>query len=284
MIEFFIEILSYSFMQKAFITGIVIAIAASLLGCFLVLRRYALLGDGLAHISFGGIAFGLLFNIAPFFSALVFAILGSFSILKLKEKQNVYSDSAIGIISHASLGFGIFIVSIANGFNVDILSYLFGSILAIKVTEMYFSIGIAIIVLVIIFYYFYDLFYISFDEESAKASGIPVSFLNAVIIVLTAITVVGAMNVVGLLLASMLIILPPSTALQLKLSFRKTLLAAMSISVLSVIIGLVVSFAYDLAPSGTIVMINLLFFLIALLIGQISKMKTTKVFLEQLNK
>ena len=193
-----LEIFQYAFMQKALITGIVISIACSLLGVFLVLRKYALIGDGIAHIAFGGIASGLLFNITPFIGALVFSLLGALGILKIKEKANLHGDSAIGIVSHSSLGIGIFILSIANGFNVDILSYLFGSILAIKTSEMIFSIVLAMFVIGIIIVFYNDLFATTFDENSAKTLGIKTRFLDTLLVVLTAITVCFRSFLIGL--------------------------------------------------------------------------------------
>jgi len=264
-----IEILSYTFMQKAFISGIVIAIACSLLGMFLVLRKFSLIGDGIAHISFGGVATGLLFNITPFIGAFLFGLIGSFGILKLKEKSHLHGDTAIGIVSHASLGIGIFIASIASGFNVDILSYLFGSILSIKTTELVLSVILALTVISFILIYYKDLFYISFDEESAKVSGIKVDFLNSMLIILTAITIVCSMNIVGLMLASSLIILPSASALQIKTSFKKTLVYSVLISVMSVVSGLVVAYYYDFAVSGTIVMINAVIFLSLLIYNKL---------------
>ncbi len=264
-----LEMLTYPFMQKAFITGIFVAVACALLGTFLVLRRYALIGDGIAHISFGGVATGLLFNITPFFGALIFALIGSLSILKLKDKAIVHGDSAIGIISHASLGIGIFIASIAQGFNVDILSYLFGSILAIKTSEMLISLILAIVVITIILLFYNDLFYITFNEESAKTSGIKVNFLNTLLIMLTAITIVTSMRVVGLMLASSLIILPAVSALQFHTSFKKTLLISSIIAVLTVCAGLAVSYSFDFAASGTIVLINTAVFLVLLTFNKV---------------
>jgi zinc transport system permease protein len=260
-----IEMLSYTFMQRAFLSGILIAIACSLLGVFLILRKFSLIGDGIAHISFGGVATGLLFNIMPFFGALLFGLIGSYGILKLKEKSHLHGDTAIGIISHLSLGIGIFIVSIARGFNVDILSYLFGSILSIRQSELIMSVFLALAVILFILLYFKDLFYISFDEEAAKVSGIKVNFLNTMLIMLTAITIVLSMNIVGLMLASALIILPASSALQFKVSFRRTMFYSMIISVFSVILGIVISYYFDFAVSGTIVMINGIIFLFIIL-------------------
>ncbi len=203
----------------------------------------------------------MLFNITPFFGALLFGLIGSFGILKLKEKAHLQGDTAIGIISHVSLGIGIFIASVSNGFNVDILSYLFGSILSIKTIELVLSIFLTLAVIVFILIFNKDLFYMTFDEESAKVSGIKVDFLNSMLIILTAVTIVCSMNVVGLMLASSLIILPPASALQLRASFKRTLFYAMLVSVFSVVSGLVIAYYYDFAVSGTIVLINAFVFL-----------------------
>lgn len=265
------EILSYQFMQRAYISGILIAIACSLLGVFLVLKRFSLFSDGIAHIAFGGVATGLLFKFTPFLSALVFGMLGALGILKLKEKYNLYGDSAIGIVSHMSLGLGIFIISVANSFNVEVLSYLFGSILSIKEIELVLSIILALCVILFIVIFNNDLFYLSFDEESAKVSGINVKNLNLVLVLLTSITIVASMNIVGLMLASSLIIFPAVSALQLKISFKKTLLVSMIFAVFSVILGITLSYYFDFAVSGTIVILNALIFLIVLLYNKLKR-------------
>ncbi len=259
------EMLAYGFMQKAFVTGIVIAVACSLLGVFLILRRYSLIGDGLAHISFGGVACGLLIGVAPFWGALAFAVIGSLGILNLKEKARVHGDTAIGIISHASLGIGVFIVSIAHGFNVDILSYLFGSILAIKAAEVASSVLLAGAVILTIILFYHDLLSLAFDEESARTAGVRVDMLNTLLITLTAVTIVSSMNVVGLMLASSMIILPAATALQLAQSFKRTLVLSAALAAFSVTAGLILSYENDWAASGTIVLTNTLVFLAVLL-------------------
>lgn len=263
------EMLSYVFMQKAFIAGILIATACALLGTFLILRRFSLIGDGIAHISFGGVAAGILFNITPFIGALIFGLIGSLGILKLKENSKMHSDTAIGLISHASLGLGIFIASIASGFNVDLLSYLFGNILAIKDTELMLSIILTLVVIIFIIIFNKDLFYIAFDEESAKVSGIKVNPLNTALILLTSITIVSAMSIVGLMLASSLLIFPAASALQLKKSFKSTLIIAVLISITSVIIGISAAYYFDFATAGTIVLVNTTIFLIILIKNKI---------------
>ncbi|MBN1793262.1 metal ABC transporter permease [Candidatus Woesearchaeota archaeon] len=257
-----LEILGYSFMQKALLTGVVIAIACSLLGVFLVLRRYSLIGDGLAHISFGGIALGLLFGVAPVLFALAFAALSAIAILKIKEKARIQGDTAIGIVSHAALGLGIFIISIARGFNVDMLSYLFGSILAISTLEVITSVLLAGAVVALIMIFYHDLTFVAFDEDSAKASGIDAGFLNTLLIVLTAVTIVSAMKVTGLLLASSLIVLPAASSLQVAKSFRKALFFSALIAIVSVVAGLALAYHFDFAASGTIVLLNFVFFCI----------------------
>ncbi len=248
-------------MQRALITGIVISIACSLLGVFLVLKRYALIGDGLAHISFGGIAVGMLTKVMPFVTAMIFAVLAALGILKLKEKARMHGDTSIGIISHASMGLGVFIASAAHGFNVDILSYLFGNILAISTAEVMLSIGLALIVITVIILNYRDLFYLTFDEESAKASGVKVNFLNTLLIMLTAVTVVASMRVVGLLLASALIIMPAAASLQVSRNFRQALIMSAIFAVISVICGLGIAYMFDFAASGTIVLFNFMIFI-----------------------
>lgn len=260
-----LDLFTYGFMQKALVTGVVIAIACSLLGVFLVLKRFALIGDGLSHIAFGGVATGLLFNLTPFVGALIFSVLGSLGILRMRERSLVHGDSAIGIVSHASLGIGIFILSVASGFNVDILSYLFGSILAIRTFEMIFSIILAAIVIGGIWLFYNELFISTFDEAAAKVSGVNTKALNMLIILLTSIVIVISMRVVGLMLASSLIILPAASALQLKKHFSATLWWAAFFGVLTVVVGLVVAAAFDFAVSGTIVLANALLFLFLVL-------------------
>jgi len=268
-----IEILQYGFMQRAFIAGILIAILSAIIGVFIVLRRMALLGDGLAHISFGGIAAGMLFGFYPIFSALIFSILGALGIQKLK-KLKIYSDSAIAILFSFGLALGVILISLSRGFNADLFSYLFGSILAVNLTDIITILGVGIIVLLIIFFFYKELFYITFDETSAKASGLPVEKMDTLLVILTAIIVVLSMRIVGILLVSSLIVIPASTALLLHKGFKKTLLISCIIAIISVIIGLILAYYLDLAAGGAIVMMLIVIFLTTL----IYKKTTTKSF------
>jgi len=249
-----LEILQYSFMQRALAGGILIAVLCSAIGVFLVLRRMALLGDGLAHISFGGIAAGMFFKVYPLLAALIFSVLAALGIQKLKQMK-VYSDSAIAIFFSFGLALGVVLVSLSHGFNTDLMSYLFGSILAVSETDilLIFCVGLSTLAALALFYK--ELFYITFDEESARASGVPVERLNTMLLVLTAVAVVLSMQVVGILLVSSFIVIPASIALPLCRSFRQTILASVLISVASVIAGLFLAYYFDLAAGGAIVLV-----------------------------
>jgi len=259
-----IEILHYGFMQRAFIAGIIIAILCAIIGLFLVLRRMALLGDGLAHISFGGIAAGMLFGFYPLISALAFSILGALGIQKLKKKR-IYSDSAIAIFFSFGLALGVVLISMSRGFNADLFSYLFGSILSVSMTDIILILAFGIAVLIIVYLYYKELFYITFDENSAKASGIPVEKLDTLLVVLTAIAVVISMRIVGILLVSSLLVIPASTALLMNKGFKQTIYTSTIIAIMAVIIGLILAYYLNLAAGGAIVMVLIVTFCAALL-------------------
>lgn len=265
-----IQILQYSFIQKAFISGSFVAISCSSLGLFLVLRKMSLIGDGLSHVSFGAIALGLFFGFYPFYIAIPVVALASILILKISEKARVYGDAAIGIVSAVGIASGVILASLSNGFNVDLFSYLFGNILAISAIEAVLSAALFLIVILAIAFFYWDLFSATFDEEYAKTTGIRTNFINTLLTVLTAITVVLSVKVVGIMLVSALLILPAVTALQISRKFKTALFFGGLCSLVSVILGIIASFIFDLPPGATIVMINVLFFSLALLCKKIS--------------
>ncbi len=249
-----LEILQYGFMQNALIAGILIAVICSVIGVFLVLRRMALIGDGLAHISFGGIAAGLLFGVYPLFSALVFSVLAALGIERLK-KMKIYGDAAIAIFFSFGLALGVVLVSLSRGFSLDLFSYLFGSILAVSRNDLFFisALGVATVTLIWVFYK--ELLYITFDEDSARAGGIAVENVNAMLIVLTAMAVVTSMRIVGILLVSSFMVIPASIALVLCKNFRQAMLASVAIGVAAAIAGLFASYYFNLAAGGAIVLV-----------------------------
>jgi len=258
-----LDILQYGFMQRAFIAGILIALLCGIIGVFLVLRRMSLVGDGLAHISFGGIAAGMLFGIYPLLSALVFSVLAAIGIQKLKQMK-VYGDAAIAILFSFGLAIGVVIVSFTHGFNADLFSYLFGSILAVSQTDILTiaAVGIATIAVLVLFYK--ELFYTTFDEDSARAAGLPVESISNLLVILTAIAVVLSMRIVGILLVSSFIVIPASTALLFCKGFKQAIAVSAAIGVFSVIVGLVGAYYLDIAAGGAIVMALVIMFLVVL--------------------
>ncbi|MDA8429518.1 MAG: metal ABC transporter permease [Geobacteraceae bacterium] len=258
-----IEILSYSFIQRALLAGILIAVLCSVLGVFLVLRRLSLIGDGLAHVTFGSTAIALAFKLYSAASLLVslpVVLLASLGILKLTEKARLSGDAAIGIVSAVGISAGIMLASVGGGYNVDLLSYLFGNILSISPEEVLVAAGLFCVVMVLLGLFFNDLLAITFNEELARVSGVRTKRINAVLVMLTALSVVLAMKLVGIMLISSLLILPAVSALQLARSFKTCIMLAALQGVCSVITGIFVSFLTNLPTSATIVFINLLFF------------------------
>lgn len=261
-----IEIFSYGFMQRALISGLLVGILCAVLGVFLVLRRLSLIGDGLAHVTFGSVALALALKAQPLYvtiAALPLVLLSSLGILKLTEKAKIYGDAAIGIVSAAGIAVGVILAGATGGFNVDLFSYLFGSILAVSREETVMAAILFCIVMGVVVLQYRKLFAITFDEELARSSGIKVERLNALLAILTALTVVLAMKLVGILLVSAMLIIPPVTALQVARSFRLTIILSALCSALSVFAGILLSLLLNLPSGGVIVLINIALFMIA---------------------
>jgi zinc transport system permease protein len=260
------EMLSYGFMQRALIGGSLIAILCSVLGVFLVLRRLSLIGDGLAHVTFGSVALSLFFRLYSFYMTLAIipvVLLCAMGILKLTQRARIYGDAAIGIVSALGIATGVMLASVAGGFNVDLFSYLFGNILSISYSELVIAAVLFAIVIAGVAIFYNDLFASTFDEELAKSSGIDTERINTVLVLLTALTVVLAMKVVGIMLISALLILPAASALQLAKGFRTAIICAASIGVCTVVVGITVSFSLNLPTGATIVLINFATFITA---------------------
>jgi zinc transport system permease protein len=256
------EFLGYGFLQRALLAGIFIAIACAILGVFLILRRDSMIGHGLAHVTFAGIAIGLLLDLVPIAVATGVAVVTALGIMKLKERAGLYGDTAIAIFSSVGFAIGILIVSLAQGFNIDLFGYLFGEILAIDAFEVSFSVGLALIAVVIIILNYHKFMYMTFDRESAKVSGIHVQRLDVLLTVLTAVTVVLGMKIVGLLLVAALLVIPAAAGLQVASNFKQAIVWSSLVSLVSVILGLILAFALDLPASGTIVCLSFVFYLI----------------------
>lgn len=257
-----LDIFQYSFIIRGFEAGIIIAVIAPLIGIFLVLRRYSLIADTLSHVSLAGVAVGLLLQINPLITAIIASVGSSIAIEKLRVSKKVYGESALSIFLSGSLALAIVLISLSHGFNVDLFSYLFGSINTVKQIDVYIIgiLGLFVIAAIIAFYK--ELLYITFDEESALVSGIPTKLINLVLIILAAFTVSLAIPIVGVLLISALIVIPVVTALQLKKGFLQTILIAEIISLFSVIAGIYASFYLNLSPGGTIVLLTIAIFIV----------------------
>lgn len=255
------DILTYGFMQKALLSGIVVSALCSLMGTFLVLRRYALFGDGIAHVAFGGISLGLFLNVFPLWTAFLLSIIGGLGLQKLRTSTKISGDAATAVILVSGLAFGVLLISASGGFSTDIFSFLFGSILLVSVedTILIITIGAGIIGILLVLHK--QFLHLSFNEEQAKVAGYNVTLLNYLFVVLAAVMVVLSMRLVGILLISALVVIPNITAMLFGKSFKVTMGIAVSIAVFSTAMGIFVSYAFNLAPSGSIVMIAVSFLL-----------------------
>ena len=255
-----LELLSYSFMQKALLGGVGIAICCGLLGPFLVLKKMSLLGDGLAHFAFGGVALGFLLGINPLIAALIAAISGSFLIRALMKK-NVYGDTAIALILSLGVGVGIVVIGITRGFTVSLYSYLIGSILALSWFDLGFIFALLVFIILFLSFFYKKMLFVTFNEELAQLSIKRISLPTILFTLLVAVTVVISIRAVGILLVSALIVIPTMIALSLSRSFLQTLTLSVIAAVITVLLGIVISFILDIPPSGSIVLLLLVGFL-----------------------
>lgn len=255
-----LNIFQYGFIVRGLEAGVIVALVAPLIGIFLVLRRYSLIADTLAHVSLAGIALGLLLGINPVVTALATTIAASLGIERLRISKRIYGESALALFLSGSLALAVVLLSLAHGFNTSLFNYLFGSIVTVTSSDVYTIATLAVVVAVLLTLFYKELVYISFDEESARVAGIQTRLINTLLIVLSALTVSLSIPIVGVLLIAALIVIPIVTALQLRQSFVKTILYAEAFSLLSVVSGIFVSFYLDLSTGGTIVLIMLLVF------------------------
>lgn len=250
-----LDVFQYDFMQRAFITGILIAIITPCIGVVVVLKRLSMTGDALSHNSLAGVAAGLALNINPILGAIIFSIAAAFGIEKVRKSFPKYSEIAIAIIMSTGIGLaGILSGFVKNSANFN--SFLFGSIVAISNFELYMVIALSIIVILTVFLLHKELFYMTFDEESARLAGIPIKSINVVFTLLTAVTISISARTVGTLVVSSLMVLPVATAMQIAKSYKQTVLYSILFALLYTISGLYISYYADFKPGGTIVLIG----------------------------
>lgn len=261
------DILSYTFMQRALIVGIPVALCSALLGVSLILKRYSMIGDGLSHVGFGALALAAAMNLAPLEVAIPIVIIAAFCLLRISESSKINGDGAIAIVSSSALAVGIVVTSITGGLNTDLYSYLFGSILALSRQDVILSLILCAVVLFVYVFLYNKIFSVTFDESFSRATGTQAKAYNMVIALLTALTVVLGMQIMGTLLISSLIIFPGLTAMRLFKSYRGVVISAAVQSVICVVAGLIISFYAETATGATVVCINLLCFILFWLIG-----------------
>ena len=258
--NWFVEMFSYGFMQRALIAGVLISLTAALIGVPLVLRKNSMIGDGLSHTAFGAFAVATVLNFAPIWFAVPVVIAVSFLVLKLSGNKKVNGDAAIAVLSAASLAIGTMAISLTPGVNIDLNSYLFGSVLSIAWSDVWLSLGLAVVVVLLYVFSHNRIFAITFDEDFAKAIGVKTGLYDAIFAVICSLVVVFGMRLLGALLISSLIIFPTLTSMQLAKSFRRVVLMAVVVSVVNFVVGLVLSYLLSSPTGATVVIVNLVVF------------------------
>jgi zinc transport system permease protein len=255
--------LAFAFVQRALLAAVLISAACAAIGVFLVLRRLSLIGDGLAHASFAGVAAGLLLGVNPLYAAVPFAVLCSYGIFRLSEKARIFGDAAIGMAGAAGIACGAILSSIAGGFNTSLLSYLFGSILGVTSGELWLAAALTALVFAMIIFFYNELVCSAFEGAQARVLGVNPGRLNAVFVAVTAAQVVVAIKVAGVMLVSALIVIPAVSALQLARGFKTALALACSFAAFCAVAGIIFAFMCNLPAGATVVMCNLAVFLAA---------------------
>lgn len=264
-------LVSYPFMRQALIVGPLVSLCASLLGVSLVLKRYSMIGDGLSHVGFGALSLAMALNLAPLKVSIPIVVISAFFLLRLSQNSKIKGDSAIAIISSSALAIGVTITSLTSGLSTDINNYMFGSILSLSKSDVYLSVILSIMVVVLFVVFYHKIFAVTFDENFSKATGIHADFYNFLIAVLTAITIVIGMRLMGSLLISSLIIFPALSSMRVFNSFKSVIVSSAVISIVCFLIGIFCSYVWGTPTGASIVIVNLLIFLIFLSIGKIAK-------------
>ena len=267
MLENVIEMFSYPFMVRAFIVGALVALCSSLLGVSLVLKRYSMIGDGLSHVGFGALAVAAALNAAPLAAAIPVVIVAAVLLLRIRGNSRIKGDAAIALISTSSLAVGVMAISMTTGMNTDVYNYMFGSILAMSAGDVRLSVALAVVVLALYIFFYHKIFAITFDETFAQATGVKADLYNTLIAVLTAVTIVLGMRMMGALLISSLIIFPALTSMRVCRTFKSVIINSAVISVVCLVIGITVSYVWATPAGASVVMANIAALLLYSLLG-----------------
>ena len=263
-----LEMLSYEFMQRAFLAGIIIAVLASISGSFIVLRRYSMMTETLAHSALVGVAVGLLVGASPLWVAVVVSLISAWTIEYLRSFYRLYSDAVLAIFLSGSLALAIVIVSLAGAFNSSLFSYLFGSILSVSYNDVVYMLVFGSAALLLLIGFYKEFYFIAFDEEVAQTSGIPVRTFNFLLVTIVAVIIALSIRVVGTLLIGALMVIPTVAALQYGQSFIRTILLALLFALVSVVAGMTFSYYFSIPSGATIVLVVLFIFIVSLVINR----------------
>ncbi len=259
--------LSYGFAQRALVGGAILAAVCSLVSFFVVARRLAFVGMGISHAAFGGVAIGLAGGVNPYLAAGGFCSLVAVGIGWMSRKGRVHEDTAIGILFASAMALGVVLVRLTGVYNIDLMSYLFGSILALRWDDIWIMGAVSALTMVFIVLFFKELLFVSFDQETATASGLPVRFVEYTFLVTLSLTIVVSIKLVGIILVSALLVVPSAAGWQLFRNYRWVILASETVGLSSVLIGLYLSHRFDVASGATIVLVLFGFFLVSALIS-----------------
>ena len=257
MISTLTEMLSYPFLVRALIVGLLVALCASLLGVSLVLKRFSMIGDGLSHVGFGALAIAAAANIAPLYLAIPVCIAASFLLLRMSESTRIKGDAAIAMLSAGSLAIGVMVVSMTTGMNTDVYNYMFGSILSLSQGDAVLSAVLSAVVLVLFVLFYPRLFAVTFDESFARATGIPTRAYNAALATLSSVTVVLGMRMMGALLISSLVIFPVLTAMRVGKRYLSVTILSAIVAIVGFFLGMVISFVYETPSGASVVCVNI---------------------------
>ena len=269
MFDTVIEMLSYPFMTRAFLVGSLVALCSALLGVSLVLKRYSMIGDGLSHVGFGAMAIAAAMNAAPLTVAIPVVIVAAILLLRISGNAKIKGDAAIALISTTSLAVGVMVISLTTGMNTDVYNYMFGSILAMSAEDVKLSLVLSVFVLILFIVFYHKIFAITFDDTFARATGVKAGVYNTLIAVLTAVTIVLGMRMMGALLISSLIIFPALTSMRVCRTFKSVIINAAVISVVCLIAGVTLSYVAATPAGASVVLANLVMMVLYTVVGAV---------------
>lgn len=268
--EKLVEMLSYPFMVRAFLVGTLVALCSALLGVSLVLKRCSMIGDGLSHVGFGAMAVATAMNAAPLTVAIPIVVIAAVVLLRISGNGKVNGDAAIALISTSALAVGVMVISMTTGMNTDVYNYMFGSILAMSREDVNLSIVLSAVVLVLYLFFYNKIFAVTFDETFALATGVKANLYNTMIAVLTAITIVLGMRMMGALLISSLVIFPALTSMRVCRTFKSVIINSAVTSVVCLVLGIMISYFWATPAGASVVLVNLATLAVYTLVGKVS--------------